>query len=102
MKRKIVSALNIVTCALLLIGCEPIISDTNTSVSSNDSKILNDYTMKRNVESIKSEFECRYVLDSYTDVCVWVDPETGVNYLLHDGITERLNTDGTVFVTEQN
>ncbi len=42
-----------------------------------------------------------------TTVHKYVDPETGVNYLIYDGvkqggITVRYNTDGSIMVTPQN
>lgn len=40
------------------------------------------------------------------DIQVYVDPETGVNYLIYDGgydggITVRYNADGSIMVTEK-
>lgn len=44
--------------------------------------------------------------NTYSEVMVYIDPETGVNYLVYKegykgGITVRYNADGSIMVTEK-
>ena len=52
-----------------------------------------------------TDFTETYKKGLFRQIHVWVDPKTGVNYLIYDGdeaggITVRLNQDGTPYVTK--
>lgn len=78
MKSKFLAAIMLITISLSFMGCT-----------------IND------VEAIPKDLPKD---DVFSDVYSYVDPETGVNYLIYNdyhaaGITVRLNADGTLYIT---
>ena len=58
-------------------------------------------------ETTEADTQTEYIQDVYNYYEIIVDKETGVNYIVHDckyeyGITVRLNTDGTPYVSGVN
>ena len=81
MKLKFLTAIMLITISLSFMGC-----------TTNDMEALPKDLPKDDV---------------FSDVYSYVDPETGVNYLIYNdyhaaGITVRLNADGTPYVTPVN
>lgn len=69
-----------------------------------DSKIYKSGQTRRCTTSKYTTVEALPKDNIFSDVYSYVDPETGVNYLIYSdyqagGITVRLNADGTPYVT---
>lgn len=75
--KKIVSLI-LVIAIMLLVGCE---------------------------DASQADTQYKYIQDRNSKCCIYVDEETGVNYIKYidvygGGITVRLNADGTPYVSE--
>ena len=60
-----------------------------------------------NVEYAEADTETGYIQDGNSGCYIYVDKETGVNYMIYScgrkgGITVRLNADGTPYVSGVN
>lgn len=90
MKKSIFLILTIVILSVCLMGCEVLNeSDSNESDS----------------------FESKLKQASNDSIRIWIDEETGVQYIIYGeswgysggaGITPRLNADGTLYITTGN
>ena len=58
-------------------------------------------------DNTEADTQYKYIQERSSKCCIYVDEETGVNYIKYidvygGGITVRLNADGTPYVSEVN
>ena len=86
MKKRMLLVVFCMMLLVILVGCSLEDFESNSEVTPVSSDILTS--------------------DGYSDICDYVDPDTGVHYLIFygyrkGGITPRLNPDGSVMVEKE-
>lgn len=103
MKKKLIAAIAILSFAILFTGCDSEEAQKNTeSFQSGLNSVIRDSSVAFSQEAEIQTTENQFIF-------VWTDPDTKIQYIVYreksgyagfGGITPRLNTDGSLYISE--